>query len=159
MVNKTTCEKYDIKLTDSGWAIISICEADGSVSILSDYGNWGHIWPCHGSKSLKHFLVSIGEDYAWCKFSGKSKYNHAKSIEGVKKYLLDEKPDDYEDKLEEIELFDEFGSSDLFYSEMEDIGIEESHYFIHEDSDPQFMMFYNRLWMPFVEYLRKEIED
>lgn len=54
---KSTCERYDIRWGQGGWATITIDENGGLFNAQSDYGSYAYAWPCHGRKSFKHYIV------------------------------------------------------------------------------------------------------
>ena len=56
-VQKSVCERYDVRDGNHGWAIIMVDERGGVLQINSDFGNWSYNWPHHGRESFKHFLV------------------------------------------------------------------------------------------------------
>ncbi len=126
-VKKSTCEKYDIYVPKvSGWAKITLCEEDGSVGIVSDYGNWGYLWSHHGRKSLKHFLIEINSHYAWEKFTGaKEDYNHEKTQDFLRQTIAECYDEDVVDSLcEELsQTYDRYDieSSDLLCDHISDI--------------------------------------
>lgn len=61
---KSHSERYDFTRIagKSTWAIITIDENGGLLSIQSDYGDWSFAWPRHGRESFKHFLIEMGKD-------------------------------------------------------------------------------------------------
>lgn len=65
LIRKTSSvEKYIVYPDhDCKWASFVIDEYDGSLQIMSDFGDWSYLWgPNHGRKSFKHFLVEIEKD-------------------------------------------------------------------------------------------------
>jgi hypothetical protein len=87
-VTRSTCERYDVRVRHRGWAVIMLSEAGGVLSIQSDYGTWGHCWPCHGRPSFKHFLVECDRDrgYLVRKFGGSRKdFDFAASVKNLRR--------------------------------------------------------------------------
>lgn len=63
---KSTCERYDIRLSDDfTWATITIDENGGLFNAQSDFGNYNYSWPQHGRKSFKHFILRLVEDKSY----------------------------------------------------------------------------------------------
>lgn len=165
-VTKKQIDEYTIKLPEmGGWAKITVSE-DGTVSIVSDYGNWGYVWSHHGRESIKHFLVGIDSWYTWNKFSGKTVLNIKNTIKNMKKEIRSESNKDEREilffQLEEIEECRSINDiyNYFYYNDNELTKFFDPAYLpISEDQDPQFMMFYKRLWKPFIRVLKKEINQ
>jgi len=169
-VTKSICEKYDIRLVNSSsWAKITLSEEDGSVGIISDYGNWSYLWSHHGCASLKHFLIEIDSWYAWNKLSGKTEFNHDDTVDNLKSILCERVAEGSMEVSKMTELSNELDALDYCYSgdhfcqSVFDSSSVVDHVsdiwdYIREDHDQQFMMFFDRLWKPFMEQLREEIE-
>jgi hypothetical protein len=67
---KSTCERYDLKFNNGwGWAIFTIDENKGMFNCQSDYGTYNYLWPNHGRKSFKHFILELAADPSY--FLGK----------------------------------------------------------------------------------------
>lgn len=92
---KSTCERYDIRWSGCGWAVITIDENGGVFNCQSDYGNYSYNWPSHGRKSFKHFLVEITRDpsYLLNKVSDRSFFDFNKSLKAWEKSLLEMQED------------------------------------------------------------------
>lgn len=58
-ITRTQCDRYDLRLPNHSWAIITLGEPGGVLQILSDWGAWGYAWPNHGDPSFRHFLVRM----------------------------------------------------------------------------------------------------
>lgn len=62
--NATT---YYFKFKPTGWAIFTIDNVYGSLSIISDWGNWSRIWSSDpkslGAPDFSNFLSNAGIDY------------------------------------------------------------------------------------------------
>lgn len=170
-VSRSISERYDIRLANSSaWAIITLGESGGILSITSDFGDYAYNWPNHERTSFKHFLVEIDDSYLLTNLVGrKSVFNLDKTIEQwvrninlsvsnneitseqsfemLKRLgeIFRDRPDVYElvARSQKIPgLFDEV----LGYS---------PH--IHCDWPSNALQFVEKLWHPFVEELRKEI--
>ncbi|KKL05566.1 hypothetical protein LCGC14_2604740 [marine sediment metagenome] len=165
IVRKSVCDKYNVHLPKGqGWALITVCEADGSVGIISDYGNWGYFWSRHGCESLKHFLIGIDEWYSWEKFTGgKKEYNHEKTLERVKEEIVSLRKENTITRVEAREMVDELkwmkNKHDLYRSDILGEKISEIYEIFHYDHDHAFVMFHERLWTVFVEHLKEEIKE
>lgn len=164
-ITKSKIDEYCIKLPKlGGWAKVSISD-DGTVGIVSDYGNWGYVWTHHGCESIKHFLVSIDSWYAWNKFSGKTKLNSHKTIAAMKKEINSENdPDKVQTMLSYLGDLDGLSSIDDIYNYFYYTDNELTEFFdpcylpFVEDKDPQFIMFFERLWQPLMAELKSEIK-
>ena len=169
-IKKSTCEKYTIHLGGlEGWAIITLSEDDGSVGIISDFGNWAYLWNNHGRKSLKHFLIEIDDWYAWEKFSGKEEYNHAKTIQGMKEEVKESLEDENINQEKHDKILREIDSIEYDICELVAHHINESELlyeiwdatsFAVYDHEYSFTAFFDRIWKPeFVKCLKQEIAN
>lgn len=86
---KSTCEKYTIRWGSYGWAVFTIGES-GLFNCQSDYGNYQYMWPNHGRKSFKHFILELAKDryYLLNKVSKESYFNFEKSLESWEKAII-----------------------------------------------------------------------
>lgn len=72
----TGTRTYYFRSTDrlGGWAFCTVDDKTGQLMIMSDWGNWSHMWnPKHlGAPSLTHFIADReGYDYLACKLLGR----------------------------------------------------------------------------------------
>lgn len=87
---KSTCEKYTIRWDNGGWAIFTIDEK-GLFNCQSDYGDYQYMWPNHGRKSFKHFILELAEDssYLLNKVSKKDYFNYEKSLKSWEAKIIE----------------------------------------------------------------------
>lgn len=91
-VTKSISERYEIKLNNHAWAIITISE-DGDLNVISDYGNYSYSWRSFGD-SFKKFLIRICEkdsSYLYSKLHDRHKAKMVdceKTVEQFKKDLF-----------------------------------------------------------------------
>jgi hypothetical protein len=69
--SRNTVTAYHFAFEVEGWAILTINDDTGEISIQSDWGNYAHRWtPKHtGCPSMHHFFAKSGPDYFANKFS------------------------------------------------------------------------------------------
>lgn len=180
-VVKHSAERYDIqrRLENSqyhDWAIILISERGGVVSIQSDYGEWGHCWPSHGSPSLKHFLCrpDLHQEYLLRKFAKqKTHFNCEATVMRLKQDILEQRREDRRGMSKEKarRLFDAIDVAQADWSQNADLfaahllwGRDSRYFWDHVSDglcvleyDPQCKTFLERLWPLFVEELRREL--
>jgi hypothetical protein len=87
---KSTCEKYTIRWGSCGWAVITIDE-NGLFNCQSDYGDYQYMWPHHGRKSFKYFILELARDthYLLKKVSNKNRFNYEKSLKSWEKAIVE----------------------------------------------------------------------
>lgn len=175
-VKKSTCEKYEIRWERSGWAIFTIDEGSGLFNCQSDYGDYNYMWPSHGRKSFKHFLIEIGSkdgSYMLNKIADKDHFNFEDSLRQWKKTLIEYRKDGYKkdlvrDAWEFLEgLQDYSGSRDMIINEMSSsselraLDIEEPWYAfdVDYDYDPSAVQFMKIVMPMFCDVLKKEIDQ
>lgn len=66
---------YSFRFKPYGWAILTLNEATGEMTIQSDWGNYSHRWHIGhlGEPTLHDFFVKAGSDYLVNKFSYENK--------------------------------------------------------------------------------------
>ena len=91
MFKKSTCETYTIRWGVFGWAVFAIDEETGLFNCQSDYGDYNYMWPNHGRKSFKHFIIELAEDthYLLKKVSKDDSFNYEKTIESWKNLIIE----------------------------------------------------------------------
>lgn len=100
--SKTVAEVYRYHFDPMGWALFTICEATGTFSIQSDWGDYSHRWdPRHlGEPSLKHFLARGSYEYLLEKFGHEANLALAKVFDGpatmreLRKQVLERRRED-----------------------------------------------------------------
>ena len=88
---KSTYERYDIRWSQCGWAIINIDENGGVFNAQSDYNNYSYSWPHHGRKSFKHFIIELAKDksYFLGKVSNRSYFNYEESLKSWERAIIE----------------------------------------------------------------------
>lgn len=164
-ITKSNSEVYKIKSSET-WANITIesLGKKGYISIQSDYGNWSNYWGSCGD-SFKKFLTSLNIDY----FAGKVGEDNFIDVEGslknmyhtISKAYLDNEieSDVLEDIKKEISILEgcrsENFDSELWHCEnIVDFFDSDPPYI--KCVSPRFNSFWEKVWMPFCEYLKSE---
>jgi len=117
---------FDRNGASFGWALFFIDETTGAVCAMTDWGNYSYMWPRHGRKSLKHFLIELDTGYVAGKFCGNpAKVDIGETAEAMKKELFmlrrecNIEPDIARDCFDEIECMDRsLDSPDAFWLTM-----------------------------------------
>ena len=167
-VTRSTCERYDIRLDGLGWAIITIDERSGLFSAVSDFGNYGYTWPCHGRQTFKHFLVEIDTDYLKNKLGHRDYFLHDATEKAWRKEVLESRRRGEIDKATAWGAWDainhmEFASAEQAYHDLcdsEDLGkvfTDPCCITLEKDFSPDLRMFVERIWPAFTAALRKEL--
>lgn len=100
-ITKGTAEVFYIRPTGGfGWGIFFLDETTGTLSCVSDYGDYAYRWGNnHGRKSFKDFLAREGRDrhYFLKKLAGQSciEYKHDETVQNWKKSLIEERKREY----------------------------------------------------------------
>lgn len=173
---KTSCDRYEVRVAGkSDWAIFMIDTA-GVFQCTSDYGDFSHNWPHHGRKSFKHFLVELARDqhYVFNKLEPqRQRFLFDETIESWKRHTLERRREGSITKerareamdvmlhlnpmdeprellsalLEEHDLSDVFGDS-MYLSET-----------LKHDWSCQIYQWWDKLFLPFCEELKKELQE
>lgn len=144
-----------------------------TVQVLSTYGVWGHCWTHIGDDDWRAFLVTAGFDYVMGKFMQRAfrvPKPHDENCKSVRAHVIEERkggclskadartlydaahPDHYEDTQRHFfSIFDE-ESSGLAYQ------LDYWEYSF-DHVDPVARLFWDKLWVPFVDHLATELND
>jgi len=173
-LKKSTCEKYTIRWGSYGWAVFTIDEF-GMFNCQSDYGDYNYMWPNHGRKSFKHFILELAEDtsYLLKKVSRRNTFDYEKAVIGWKSELIKVRrarectKEQARDVWEFIEASEEYSGSpqiiqkEIFESEALSAIWDEPWYIFETDLDysPQALAFAHEVMPMFADILRKEIDE
>ncbi|WHH59135.1 hypothetical protein [Petroclostridium sp. X23] len=169
---KSTCERYDIRFGQWGWAIITIDENGGLFNAQSDYGNYSYSWPGHGRKSFKHFILELAKDssYFLNKVADDNFYYQYETETNWKKRIIEDRKEGELTKEKARVLFDitkdvDFSTAescvrDLYdHKEVWDIYPEPWYIFNAETGySPIAIRFAKEVMPMFAEILREEIQ-
>lgn len=167
-IEKNTVEIYRIRdIENGGWADITIdaSENTGRVSIASSHGSWERYWGSCGCP-FKEFLCHLDICYAASKFGSDNHFNLKATIKSWKEYVLQVRRDDDINEDEARELY-----SEIKRIEAESPGLEGVKYMLWNSEllnffdyspcivieiNPAFVFFWDKIWKPFTEELKKE---
>lgn len=166
-ITKSTVEVYKIRnAKNSAWADITIDghEKSGRLSISSDYGDWAYYWS-HCGSSFKDFLCNLDIGYVSGKFGTDRYFNFDATIKSWKRQVIDERRAEYLKPSEARELFDEIkeieeespgkeGLMHMVWNSTHLSSFSDPH--IETRIKPTFKIFWNEIWIPFTEELKKE---
>lgn len=168
-ISKSQVEVYKIRNAEHGaWADITI-DAKGNtgrISISSDYGDWAYYWGSCGCP-FKEFLCGLDLGYVSGKFRADNHFDLNATIQAWKEPVLEYRRKGYIDAEEARELFDEILKIDEEAPNMISIQhmvFNTEHLFrffegmphLVTDIEPGFRIFWNNIWKPFTEELKKE---
>lgn len=154
-----------------GWAQIFLYERTGSLSIISDYDNWGYRWSHIGTRSLKEFLVEADPDYVLRKLCHKRELDFDATEAALLKGVVEEfeagrntaADRDRAHKLIQQEMMHTCNAMEL-YRQLED---ERILRYLRKDFDPsedfvygpnfQVKLFMTNLWPLFIADLKQEL--
>lgn len=168
---KSTCEKYTIRWERGGWAIFTIDES-GLFNCQSDYGDYQYMWPNHGRKSFKHFIMELARDtsYTLGKVAKKEYFDEYGTLEQWKQAIITERKENNLTQEEARALWDEILQINLdnAYSAQQGIydnriigKIYDEPWYVFEAGQvysPDARYFANIIMPMFAEILKKEIE-
>lgn len=171
---KTTCERYDIRWGQYGWAIITIDENGGLFNCQSDYGNYNYSWPKHGRKSFKHFILEIARDWHYLlgKVAKRDHFDYESNLKTWKQKIIEKRKDrectkelarDVWDFLTDIdyslsvdclqyEIYGNKAIGELFNEPWYELDME-------LDYSPSAMAFAQEIMQMFAEIIRQEIAE
>lgn len=168
-ITKAVAEIYRIRGKHGEWADITldVYEHSGRLSISSDYGDWACYWGASGP--FKEFLTKLNIDYVAGKFGCNRRFDHARTIEGKKKEVLQARRDgdiSYKvarscwNEIEELMSYtDEGGYVVKAWQAKALNNILETGPNVVTRIDPQFKTFWDTLWQVFVEELKREMSE
>jgi hypothetical protein len=169
-ITKSTVECYKIRSTSihNGWADITIDSkgTTGRIQIASDYGDWQYYWGACGMP-FKEFLISLGKDYLAGKFGEDNYFDYNRTIRQYKKDILDYRKDETISAEAARDMWDELENL-ITYGEREfSVGLwvdcpklmvfYDNTPTLHRTISPMFELFWNKLWLPFMDELKNEI--
>lgn len=141
-------------------------EHAGRVSVASSYGSFEYYWGACGCP-LKEFLGRIDMDYAARKFGQANWFDLDKTIVGFQSQVDEEKEFKAQTWLEIIQAEINYLKSASCKEELNHMLWEDSPELMslcdHQPDvqvsiDPHFKTFWNKFWLPFVEYLKEELK-
>lgn len=170
---KSTCETYTIRWGGFGWAIFAIDEATGLFNCQSDYGDYNYMWPNHGRKSFKHFILELAKDtsYLLKKVTKPDTFNYDDAVKKWKNVLIQMRREgetkekvrsawDAITGMEDYSMSVQLIQKELYESQAINDICEEPWYLFETDLDysPQAESFAHEIMPMFADILRKEIE-
>ena len=167
-VTKKMVEQYSLRQLAGWWAIITVDEGKGLLSIQSDYGDYAYYWSSPGMP-FKKFLLSIDDGYLMNKLSGGvSEFLLKETVEAIKKDISESElskseQEDFLSVLDAVEgnTINEFCYSLTGHSELINI-IYSGDYLsvpIRTDIPYQCQAFVKKIWPEFKKVLKQEVED
>jgi len=178
MIQKTLTETYSMRGEKCLWAKINLDCGDESVNVMisSDYGDFSHYWGRCGMNPKK-FLTTIDMHYAMKKLMHGTDNLYCpdsnERLKSFKKLIIEKRKYNYITKEEAriawnriIRIINRTGDNDEVYFN-ECFNSEEFENIIYDiesipmDTKMKNMVieFWEDIWLPFIEYLKKEIED
>lgn len=171
-ISKSQVEVYKIRgLKHGAWADITI-DANGTtgrISIASDYGSWERYWGACGC-SFKEFLCDLDIHYTAGKFGVGNSFDVTATIHEWKRHVFDDRRNEYIDAEKARELYDEINRIGD-----EAPGLEGVKYMLWNSDhlmnffggtppiqttiDRSFVRFWDEVWTPFKQELKKEFES
>lgn len=139
----------------------------GLIVIASSYGNWSYVWSNTGNTPFKNFLCGVRKDYLSEKLMGTDAYvidwevTNKKTAAFIRENLVVARKALLVNILAELErttnepsaeLIEDFGWCDVEINEI----IEANRV---DKLNSNFEYFWDELWVPFIEELKKEIAD
>lgn len=114
VVTKAVCERYDVWVGRSAWAVIMLDERGGVLSIQSDFGSYGHAWPSHGRQSFKHFLTELNDaHYLVGKLApSREEFDGPGTIEGFRRAILEDEDLHEPNRNSALSMLDELSVAD-----------------------------------------------
>jgi len=171
---KIYTETYKMSGSSCLWASINLelYEKAVNVMISSDYGNFSYFWGSTG-KNPKKFLTKISKDYTMKKFLGENMYEIdleacRKSIKEIiieeRKMLNISKDEAFEAWIELDNIMNNYSMNEnQYFTEITRTDIFDKIFYdweaipTHRKNKSIVDLFWNDLWIPFTEELKKEL--
>lgn len=169
------------------WAfisVISLSPGKGILNIVSDYGNYSYNWGCTGYDLLEDFLIKISHDYLMDKLTYEKrdyvKYlNFEKTIKEMKRRVIESRKHGEIDKVQAREAWDTIilhieddiytNNPNEFLYHINDNILSDNAFWdvfgemafldVYTEYHPQLKMFVEKIWVPFIDYLKEERKD
>lgn len=167
-ITKQQVTVYKMRGLEHGnWADFTIDEGEkaGRISISSDWGNWANYWGACG-ESFKKFLCSLDIYYFAGKVGESNWLDTEKTVKCWKKTILERRRENSIDENLARFAFDELKDADENYSGSDfiyavyncDNLLKALEYDKNTQTDvsPSFRNFWEKAWLPFIAYLKKE---
>jgi hypothetical protein len=169
-VEKTTIELYRIRLDKGGWADITMDDNGnaGRISIASDWGSWERFWGACGS-SFKQFISTLDIHYTASKFGEDRFTDVEKTLKLWKTEVLERRKEEDISRQDARVIYDQIkeleencDSSSLVSACQH---MDELLDFFDYCPDfttcisPTFQAFWDKIFVPFKNHLKEEIES
>lgn len=172
-------ERYDVHTARGEWAATIALRGweregnsgplhAGEIMINSDYGTYSASWGNMGSP-IKRFLTQIDRGYILNRLAEGSvdRFDFDKTIDGIRKRLLEERRKRWMDHDEARAIWDEIpsdeGSEDILIMRLMDCDSEflntEPWQYMEHSEKPMLTGFHREVWIPFTDHLRTELAN
>lgn len=154
--NTTTLQEILVRSSNS-WAKLQWDARSGQVTITSDYGHWSYYWYSIGTQTLAKFLSGLDHDYMGNKMLGTNMYvfNEAETAQAIWKEIVRNRRDKVFSKSKartEFENLQYFADGEYdFRMWVENSTIPDAWDCSRTTTNPTWMNFWNRMWIPFIK--------
>lgn len=172
---KKTAEVYELR-DGFAWGHIALVINGETVDVVinSDYGSYAYFWTACG-KDPKVFLCQVDMHYAMNKLTSGKMYepDTDKYQSEIKELIIRRRRDGYLDQHQAREawdgllaIIDEYGNGDVLFHELISSDWWGSVFFNDFDNlpsaervKPQVSGFWEKIWIPFTQELKRELEE
>lgn len=148
--------RYSVPPTKFGEWGIFLLDSTGFFAVVSDYGNFAHLWTHHGCADFREFLLDLEPDYLCSKLGTKNVLDEKMSLQLIRE-TLEQSEEPLEVEWELLEDLQSRGLENGFQEWSENTLLQPSYEYLCYTYSLDLRHFAEKVYPRFVELLRKDL--